>query len=381
MSIDIASVGGQETALELRDVTKSYPGGVVAVDGVDLAVRDQEFLTILGPSGSGKTTMLKLIAGFIAPTTGTIMIGGEDVSRTPPYKRNLGMVFQNYALFPHLTVEENLAFPLEMRRIGKSEASQRVEEALGVVRLEGMGDRYPRQLSGGQQQRVALARAIVYRPRVLLMDEPLGALDRRLREDLQLEFKRLHQELDVTVLYVTHDQEEALLLSDRIAILHNGRIEQLGSGEDLYQRPISPFVGSFIGDSNIFRGTFQLKGGLPSIRHDGATLHGSVHPDAQLKPGDEAVLIVRPEDCIIDFPSAHTDANSLEVVVDQVVYLGSAIKYVVDYQGMSLYSRMPPKSGAAFRQPGAKVSIRWAADDAVIVPNDDGSKATSTQPG
>ena len=220
------------SALTLAGVTKEYPGGVVAVNGVDLIVRDREFLTLLGPSGSGKTTILKLIAGFTALTAGTIRIGDRDVSRTPPHRRNIGMVFQNYALFPHLTVDQNLAFPLEMRRVGRAEIRRRTADALDRVHLSGLGNRYPRQLSGGQQQRVALARAIVFEPSVLLMDEPLGALDKRLREDLQLEFKRLHRLLDVTVLYVTHDQEEALLLSDRIAVFHEGRIEQLGSGED-----------------------------------------------------------------------------------------------------------------------------------------------------
>ena len=363
---------GHVIALELRQVTKEYDSGdVVAVDSVDLAVRDREFLTILGPSGSGKTTTLKLIAGFISPTSGVIMIGGEDVSRTPSYKRDLGMVFQNYALFPHLTVEQNLAFPLEMRRVPETERKQRVAEALEVVRLSGMGERYPRQLSGGQQQRVALARAIVYRPKVLLMDEPLGALDRRLREELQLEFKRLHRELDVTVLYVTHDQEEAMLLSDRIAIFHNGQIEQLGSGEDLYQRPRSRFVGSFMGDSNIFRGTFQYTNGMPSLETETGTLLGILHPEAELGPGDEAVLIVRPENCLLEPLHVHNSGNRIEVEVEQSVYLGSDVKFVVRYEGETLYSRMPPKPPESHHSPGAQATIHWNVSDAVIVPNED----------
>ncbi len=359
----------REPALELRGVTKEYDGGVLAVDHIDLVVRDQEFLTILGPSGSGKTTTLKLIAGFVTANAGQIMLDGEDVSRTPPYKRNLGMVFQNYALFPHLTVEQNLRFPLEMRRLPAAESSERVAEALDLVRLTGMGDRYPRQLSGGQQQRVALARAIVYQPRVLLMDEPLGALDRRLREDLQLEFKRLHQELDVTVIYVTHDQEEALLLSDRIAVFNEGRIEQLGSGEDLYQWPRTSFVGSFMGDSNTFRGVFEQRGEIGSIRLANTTLHGSVHPDSNLKNGESAVMIVRPEDCAVGHLEPTVKTNRLEVVVEQAVYLGSTIKYVVEYDGMTLYSRMPARSSDPPQEPGAGVSIQWAANDAVIVPD------------
>jgi spermidine/putrescine ABC transporter ATP-binding subunit len=364
-------LGSDIDALTLLGVTKVYGEDIVAVDTVDLEVRDREFLTILGPSGSGKTTVLKLIAGFTSPTSGQIRIDGRDVSHTPPHKRNLGMVFQNYALFPHLTVEENLAFPLEMRRVDRAEVRRRVGQVLDIVRLPGMGKRYPRQLSGGQQQRVALARAIVYEPRVLLMDEPLGALDKRLREDLQVEFKRLHQELGVTVVYVTHDQEEALLLSDRIAIFHNGRIEQVGTGEDLYRRPRSPFVGSFIGDSNVFRGVFELNQGSSGVRRDGAWFPGTVHPDADLTAGDSAVLIVRPESCVITPPDlAPSTSDRLTATVQQVIYLGSTVKYVLAYDGMTLYARLNPQHSDWRLEPGSRTVVQWAAEDAVIVPGD-----------
>lgn len=364
-----AAIEEPAATLALEGVTKIYGGDVVAVDRVDLAVRDREFLTLLGPSGSGKTTTLKMIAGFSSPTSGVVRIDDVDVSRTPAHKRNIGMVFQNYALFPHLTVERNLAFPLEMRKVPRDEARRRVAEALEVVRLSGMEKRYPRQLSGGQQQRVALARAIVYRPRVLLMDEPLGALDKRLREDLQLEFKRLQQELDVTVLYVTHDQEEALLLSDRIAIFHEGRIEQLGSGEDLYRWPRSPFVGTFMGDSNVFHGTFSSTGDTGSLKVAGATLRGTVHPEASLREGDRTVLIVRPENCVIVHPGTASEPNcsSVEATVVQVVYLGSALKYVLECGGMTVYSRANPRQGERQAEPGDRVAMQWRVADAVLI--------------
>ena len=365
-----AARGGAKVpaGLTLRRVTKIYPGNVLAVNGVDLTVRDREFLTLLGPSGSGKTTILKLIAGFTTPTAGTIQIDDLDVSRLPAHKRNIGMVFQNYALFPHLTVDQNLAFPLEMRRIGRAEIQRRIGEALERVHLGGLGGRYPRQLSGGQQQRVALARALIFEPSVLLMDEPLGALDKRLREDLQLEFKRLHQSLDVTILYVTHDQEEALFLSDRIAVFHEGQIEQLGTGEDLYRAPRSTFVGSFMGDSNIFRGVF-VAGKEPAVRIDGATLHGPVHPDAMVQDREPAALIIRPEDCRIVSPGTDSSrqSNCLPATIEQVVYLGSSIKCELSCVGMKVYARMTPRRGEATPAPGSAVGLEWDVADAVVV--------------
>jgi putative spermidine/putrescine transport system ATP-binding protein len=355
-------------ALVLRAVTKVYGGTVVAVDGVDLDVRDREFLTLLGPSGSGKTTILKLIAGFTSLTSGSIQIGSRDVSRTPPHKRNIGMVFQNYALFPHLTVDQNLAFPLEMRKFERAEIRRRIGDALERVHLAGLGARFPRQLSGGQQQRVALARALIFEPSVLLMDEPLGALDKRLREDLQLEFKRLHRTLDVTVLYVTHDQDEALLLSDRIAVFHEGQIQQIGSGEDLYRSPRTPFVGSFMGDSNIFRGTLAATS-EPAVQIDGAVLRGTRHPDVSVAAGEGAALIIRPENCRIVAPDTRPTPRTdcLPATIEQVVYLGSSVKYELSCDGMRVYARANPRRDEVLPDPGASVGLEWDVADAVVV--------------
>ena len=255
-AVDHDRDASERPALVLRDLRKAF-GSAVAVDGIDLEVRRGEFVTLLGPSGSGKTTTLRMIAGFMSPSGGSIEIDGQDMTRVPPYRRDVGMVFQNYALFPHMTAAQNVAFPLRMRKQSRAEIDRRVADALELVKLRHLAERYPRQLSGGQQQRIALARAVVFEPRLLLMDEPLGALDRKLREALQLEIIRVSRELGATVLYVTHDQEEALVMSDRIAIFSEGRIEQLGSGEDLYDRPASLFVADFIGESNILRGTYE----------------------------------------------------------------------------------------------------------------------------
>ena len=240
-------------AVVLEKVSKSF-GPVIAVDDVSVTIEPGEFITLLGPSGSGKTTTLMMIAGFDHPSAGEIYIDGTPIVGVPPYRRGIGMVFQNYALFPHLTVAENVAFALKQRSVAKPEIVGRVAETLDIVRLRGYEARYPRQLSGGQQQRVALARAIIFHPRVLLMDEPLSALDKQLREELQLEMKRLHQQLGITFIYVTHDQREALIMSDRIAVMNQGRIEQAGSPSDLYDRPATRFVAGFIGESNFLEG-------------------------------------------------------------------------------------------------------------------------------
>ncbi len=233
-----------ELLLELRGVRKRY-GAHVAVDSLDLTLRAREFLTFLGPSGSGKTTTLMMVAGLQRPDSGSIVLNGRSVDQVPPYRRDIGMVFQQYALFPHMTVRRNVAFPLEMRRLARSEIDRLVVDALRLVGLSALAARLPRELSGGQQQRVALARAIVYSPALLLMDEPLGALDRKLREQMQLEIKRMHREREISVLYVTHDQEEALTMSDRIAVFNGGRVEQVGTPQDLYERPATRFVAGF----------------------------------------------------------------------------------------------------------------------------------------
>ena len=348
-------------ALLIHDLVKRY-GDVAAVDGIDLEVRDGEFLTLLGPSGSGKTTTLRMIAGFTSQTSGTIEIGGSDMSRVPPYRRDVGMVFQNYALFPHMTAGQNVAFPLEMRRIRRPEIKRRVAEALALVRLETFADRYPRQLSGGQQQRIALARAVVFSPRLLLMDEPLGALDKKLRETLQLEIVRVSRELGATVIYVTHDQEEALVMSDRIAIFKSGRIEQLGTGEDLYERPISMFVADFIGESSILRGRLERTGDGAQLARDGARWR--VGQASQVRPGLDdgaaGALVVRPERMRIGPPDAAPPpgSNAAPATVSAVLYLGSDRKYELALAG---------GERAVVRQQLGGGEREWARDDKVTV--------------
>jgi ABC-type Fe3+/spermidine/putrescine transport system ATPase subunit len=281
-------------AVSLQAVSKSY-GSTLAVRHVSLNIGAGHFAAILGPSGSGKTTLLGLVAGFMVPDHGTILIGGRDVRDSPPYERDLGVVFQHYALFPHMSVRENVAFPLEMRRWTKSAIATRVGEALDLVQLRGLEERRPSQLSGGQQQRVALARALVYRPPILLLDEPLGALDRRLRDSMQAELKALHRSLGITFIYVTHDQEEALSLADTVIIMRDGEIEQQGSPESIYDMPRTRFVASFVGDCNVWTGTVQpLVKGF-EIRHPetGLVLHRSERVDPP--PADAVPVGIRPE--------------------------------------------------------------------------------------
>jgi putative spermidine/putrescine transport system ATP-binding protein len=313
-----------------------------------------------------------MVAGFMAPTSGQIEIDGSDMTRVPPYRRDVGMVFQNYALFPHMTAADNVAFPLRMRRRPSSEIKQRVADALELVKLGSHGDRYPRQLSGGQQQRIALARAVVFEPRLLLMDEPLGALDRKLRESLQLEIIRVSRELGATVLYVTHDQEEALVMSDRIAIFSMGRIEQLGSGEDLYDRPASLFVADFIGESNILRGTYEVDGGAGGwmTRDDARWRVGSVTAArSDLASGAPAALVVRPERMRILDGEASTDGmNAIDATVDEVLYLGPDTKYQLALpSGQRISIREPRESDAREFQRGDSVRVGWSVDAGLLV--------------
>lgn len=308
--------------LHINGLRKVY-GKVVAIDRVDLVVAEGEFMTFLGPSGSGKSTTLYIIAGFQDPTAGDVALRGRSLLSVPPYKRNIGMVFQRYTLFPHLTVGENVAFPLRVRRVPPDDIVTRVRRALTLVRLEGFEDRQPATLSGGQQQRVALARALVYNPPLLLMDEPLSALDKQLREEIQLEIRRIHRETGVTVIYVTHDQDEALRLSDRIAVFNHGRIEQIGSGEELYSNPATPFVAKFIGHSTFLRGrlTAVAEGRACLTFPDGSRvnnvlLHGTG------APGGEADLMLRPERIELCAANA-SPGTSLSVTVEDLTFLGS----------------------------------------------------------
>jgi putative spermidine/putrescine transport system ATP-binding protein len=307
--------GDPDKALVRFDgVTKTYDGVTAVVDGLDLAVREGEFLSLLGPSGSGKTTTLMMLAGFEEPTFGEITLAGRSLARVPAHQRDIGMVFQDYALFPHLTVAENLAYPLRLRNVARAEIKNRVDRALDMVNLRGFGQRRPTALSGGQKQRVAVARALIFEPRLILMDEPLGALDRQLREQLQVEIKQLHQRLGFTVVYVTHDQGEALTLSDRVALFHDGRIEQLGEPRDLYEAPETLFVAGFLGDNNLIPSqvvdsdseTCGLR--LPS----GDVVRAC--STARLAAGAEAFASIRPEaiHVCVDGETADAQAEIIE---------------------------------------------------------------------
>ena len=346
--------------LELAGVRKRYDS-LVAVDDLHLTLEAGEFLTLLGPSGSGKTTTLMMVAGLQQPDAGRIMLNGVSVADLPAYRRDVGMVFQNYALFPHMTVRRNVAFPLEMRGTPAGEIARLVDEALALVKLPDHGGRLPKQLSGGQQQRVALARAMVYRPALLLMDEPLGALDRKLREQLQLEIKRVHRERSISVLYVTHDQEEALTMSDRIAVFDKGRIEQIGTPEELYDRPATRFVASFIGDTNLIGGrVLGVADGVCEIE----TAAGRIAASARtpLDAGSAVVVAVRPERVVL--APVQTGGAGLEGVIVEQVFLGTSRKYVVRLADGAEVVVLRPISDPPFAQAAPAVRVSWAADKA-----------------
>ena len=356
-------------AVVLEKVHKSF-GPVTAVDAVSFAIEPGEFITLLGPSGSGKTTTLMMIAGFDHPTEGEIYVDGTPIVGIPPYRRGIGMVFQNYALFPHLTVAENVGFALKQRGVGKPEIVDRVGETLDIVRLRGYEARYPRQLSGGQQQRVALARAIIFHPRVLLMDEPLSALDKQLREELQLEMKRLHQQLGITFIHVTHDQREALIMSDRIAVMNQGRIEQAGSPSELYDRPATRFVAGFIGESNFLEGEVAgLQGRDVAARVAGATVVAiSRQPQAV---GARVVLAIRPEKIgfrDLSAPAPQARLNTIEAVVREVTFVGEMHRYVLELApGVTLVAKQQHRFQMKARAPGERVVVEWHVEDSLVV--------------
>jgi putative spermidine/putrescine transport system ATP-binding protein len=325
-------VASRSADLRIAGVSKRF-GEVAALDNVSLDIASGELLTILGPSGSGKTTLLKVVAGFENPDAGSVKVDGVEITATPPARRDIGMVFQNYALFPHLSVRSNVAFPLEMRHVARGEIDTRVSEALALVELAGYDERFPRQLSGGQQQRVALARAIVFNPRLLLLDEPFGALDRKLRETMQLEVRRLQRRLGLTTIFITHDQEEALVLSDRIAVMNKGTIQQVASTTEIYERPANDFVADFVGESNIFHGTVMEAG---SVTLDiGRRL--TISRNARL--GERLGVLMRPE-------RFGQGANSFSGTLKEAVYLGSSFKLrLVCDDGLELIVRQPALGG------------------------------------
>ena len=347
-------------ALVLHTLTKRYPN-FVAVDGIDLDLPPGEFLTLLGPSGSGKTTTLMMIAGFTPPTSGDILLDGRSVTALAPERRNIGVVFQNYALFPHMTVQENIAFPLRMRNQAKPTIASKVAAALRLVQLETLGDRLPRQLSGGQQQRIALARALVFDPDLLLMDEPLGALDKNLREQMKFELKRLHAELGVTILYVTHDQEEALTMSDRIALMDRGRIAQIGTAEDLYERPANRFVAAFIGESNVIEGRATPDGMF--VATGGARFPlGAARDHA----ADATAIMVRPEK--LSF-AAVDDAPMLAGTIAGRIYVGDCTRYLIEVAGgLRLVVKVQNRRTTDLAQPGERVALRLDPDDVRLLP-------------
>lgn len=352
---------GSGANLRLEGLHKSF-GRVAAVRDVDLDIEHGEFVTLLGSSGSGKTTTLNLIAGFLFADQGRVLMDDADISSVPPHRRNIGMVFQDYLLFPHMSAAENVAFPLKRRKVDKGEARRRVADALEMVGLAGFEERLPRQMSGGQQQRVALARALVFEPRLLLMDEPLGALDRNLRETLQLEIKRIHRDLATTFVYVTHDQEEALVLSDRVAVFRDGTIEQIASPTEIYERPATAYVADFIGDSNIFRGRAEATGGVPALVVGDRKLPA---PATGPEAGD-AALIVRPECVVLD--ADFVGAVNLAGTVTEVVYLGAVVKVVIDVPGLGPVVARENPSVASQRRIGDQTSVGWRLDDSRLVP-------------
>jgi putative spermidine/putrescine transport system ATP-binding protein len=356
------SSGKNDHILELRDLDKVY-GEVVAVRGVSIEIRDGEFLTLLGPSGSGKTTILLMIAGFEFPTGGDVILQGKPINVVPPEKRDIGMVFQNYALFPHMTVFDNIAFPLKMRKVAKGEMEKKVAEALALVQLEGYGNRYPKQLSGGQQQRIALARAVVFNPPVLLMDEPLGALDKKLREHMQLELKHIQSRLKRTVIYVTHDQEEALVMSDRIAVLNEGKLQQIGTPDELYERPVNRFVAGFIGESNFLEGRVTgKKEDLLTMEMPGE-LKIELRPHEDVAMGQDVTFSIRPEKMSVvtgDVPRE----NSIEGVVQEVIYVGETTRYKImigQTKVLNVREMNIERSGRI--KEGEKVKLSWKSEN------------------
>lgn len=355
-----------EFHLNLIEITKRF-GDFTAVERVSLSVKKGEFLTLLGPSGSGKTTLLRMLGGFEYPTSGALELHGADVGYLPPYKRNIGMVFQKYALFPHLTVIENIAYPLKRRKVKAAEVEKQVKEALELVGLDGFGSRYPRQLSGGQQQRVALARAVVFHPELLLMDEPLGALDKKLRDRMQVEIRALQKRVGITTVYVTHDQIEAMTMSDRVAVMNRGRIEQIGTPRELYDRPMTEFVAGFIGDSNLIPTVLEsVDGNSVSLKVlDRAGIRAPASP--HIAEGKRLKLLIRPEKLRIPIDRAEAHENWLEGTVRSMVFLGEAIQMTVAVAGTDLSVKIANRTGETAISVGQKVIVSWSKDDCSLV--------------
>jgi putative spermidine/putrescine transport system ATP-binding protein len=344
-------------------VSKTFDGQRLAIDDLTLDVRRGEFLTMLGPSGSGKTTSLMMLAGFESFSSGDILINGRSMRGVPPYRRNIGMVFQNYALFPHLTVAENLAFPLQARRLPKSVVTEKVQRALDLVQLAGMDGRRPAQLSGGQQQRVAVARALIYEPSLVLMDEPLGALDKQLREQMQLELKRIHERLGLTFVYVTHDQAEAMTISDRIAVFSQGRIQQVAPPAQLYEAPDTVFVARFLGETNCLSGTVRARSPATCEVELETGEIVSALAGAALQPGDRTIVCLRPE--TIELGARGTEAtNQLEAEILERIYLGDHVRLRLRVCGREDFLVKVHRQASMPAYPvGGRCFVRWQPQD------------------
>ncbi len=342
-------------------IDKSYDGEVLVVKNLNLNIEKGEFVTMLGPSGSGKTTTLMMLAGFETPTNGEIFLDNKPISKIPPYEREIGMVFQNYALFPHMTVSENLAFPLEVRKINKSDTAAKVQKALDMVELGEFGNRFPAQLSGGQQQRVALARALVFEPRLVLMDEPLGALDKNLREQMQYEIKHIHERIGITVVYVTHDQSEALTMSNRIAVFNDGVVQQLSTPNVLYEKPENSFVAQFIGENNRFSGTVKkIDGEICEVEVNGKDLIKAVKVNVNSE-GDATELSVRPERITIN--SSKPLENNFEGEVKELIYLGDHIRIRLNVCNNDEFIVKTPNEGVLKINEGDIINVSWNSAD------------------
>lgn len=349
--------------IRISGLVKRY-GAVAAVDDVSLDVAPGEFISLLGPSGSGKTTTLMMVAGFVLPDQGKILLGGRDITQLAPYRRNIGMVHQSYALFPHMNVRQNVAFPLRMRGMGKAEIARRVDQALGLVQLTGFDHRKPGQLSGGQQQRVALARALVFEPPLLLMDEPLGALDKKLRVDLQIEIKRIQREIGSTMLYVTHDQEEALSMSDRIVVMNHGRIEQIDTPGRMYDQPSTRFVADFLGTSNFITATVEVPGLGGAVR-TAAGLRLTANLPKGARPGDRLELSLRPERVQL-VPDG--GAALVRGTVMEASYFGNTQRYALRLEDGEPLIATRPSLGQPVVPVGTALGLAWNPDDIWIIP-------------
>ena len=348
--------------VKFDNVDKSYDGKVLVVKGLNLDIQEGEFVTMLGPSGSGKTTCLMMLAGFETPTHGEIYLDNNVISNIPPHKRGIGMVFQNYALFPHLTVNENLAFPLEVRKLNKSDIEEKVKKTLDMVELGNFGNRMPLQLSGGQQQRVAVARSLVFDPKLVLMDEPLGALDKNLRESMQYEIKHIHESIGVTVVYVTHDQTEALTMSNRIAVFNDGKVQQLSSPDELYERPVNSFVAEFIGENNTFGGeVIDVSGDKCKVKlNSGAEI--LANPIVAKSKGEKTTVSLRPERALID-PQTTMD-NNHKGKIEEVIYHGDHTRLRVDLLGNKQFILKVPNSSSGMDiKAGKEINIGWNSID------------------